>query len=215
MIPLPILISVSRADDGSARLLLRQALARDYEMLVLEWATDPDLLETAQAFPWEHFGKEPDSSDVPAEVWIFLSGLQRLVLIDPARPEGSIEGFVATSWASCADLPLTQLAGDLVYLEYIAGAPWNTSRPRRRFRIGPVLLDYSAAIAEAHGSCQLGLHALRNERLEQWYCREDLHDRGIDHIRFPHDPSRYFEGDRAWVIPRSTRFKAACTTGEV
>ncbi len=132
------------------------------------------------------------------------------MLVDAARAEEAIEGFLATSVARCSELPLSQLAGRALYIEYVAVAPWNQPGPARRHSVGPLLLDYSAFEAEARCDAQVGLHALPRARLEGWYRNQGLQDRGHDFAKFPEDlPGyRYFEGGADWVLPRSNAFKA-------
>lgn len=199
-------LPVTFATDTSVRLTVRPAIARDYETLEIEWLTHPDMSSDARSFPWADFGKEPGSA--AADTWIFLNGIRCAVLVDAARAEDAIEGFLATSVASCRDLPLSQLAGRALYIEYVAVAPWNQPGPARRHSVGLLLLDYGAFEAEDRCDAQIGLHALRRDKLEDWYRAQKLQDRGPDITKFPDDPCRYFEGGADWVVPRSAAFKA-------
>ena len=201
-------LPISITTDASTRLTVRLAIARDYETLEIEWLAHPELSSDARSFPWADFGKEPGSA--AADTWIFLSGNRCVVLVDPARAEEAIEGFLATSVASCSELPLSQLTGRALYIEYVAVAPWNQPGPARRHSVGSLLLDYSAFEAEARCDAQVGLHALHRPRLEDWYRAQGLQDRGYDFAKFPEDPLRYcyFEGGADWVVPRSIAFKA-------
>lgn len=104
----------------NARLVVRQATAKDYEILEIEWLMHPEFPEDARGFPWAEFGKEPGSA--AADTWIFLDGVSRIVLEDPSRSDETIEGFLATSVADCEDLSLSQLTGRALYVEYVAVA---------------------------------------------------------------------------------------------
>jgi hypothetical protein len=201
-------LPVSIAMDASTRLTVRRAIARDYEILEIEWLAHPELSPDARGFPWADFGKEPGSA--AADTWIFLSGIRCTVFEDATRVAEAIEGFLATSVAHCSDLPLSKLTGRVLYIEYVAVAPWNQPGPARRYRVGPLLLDYSAFEAEARCDAQVGLHALPHVKLEEWYRTQGLQDRGYDGAKFPADPARYcyLEGGADWVVPRSIAFKA-------
>jgi len=202
-------LPVSIIMNASVRLTMRRATARDYEVLEIDWLAHPEMSTDARSFPWEDFGKEPGSA--AADTWIFLSGNRCSVLVDASRVEEAIEGFLATSVASCTDLPLSQLDGQVLYVEYVAVAPWNQPGPSRRHSVGPLLLDYSAFEAEDRGDAQIGLHALRRDKLEQWYGSQGLKDRGPDATKFPKDPCRYFEAGADWVEPRSATFRSKVT----
>lgn len=199
---LPISVNIQE----NARLVVRQATAKDYEILEIEWLMHPEFPEDARGFPWAEFGKEPGSA--AADTWIFLDGISRIILENPSRSDETIEGFLATSVADCEDLPLSQLTGRALYVEYVAVAPWNQRGPARRHSVGPLLLDYGAVEAEERADAQLGLHALRRGPLEAWYLKQGLQDRGPDIEKFPEDPCHYFEGASDWVQPRSAAFKA-------
>lgn len=110
--------------------------------------------------------------------------------------DDEVQGILVTSLP--AEPPALSEISDLLYVEYIAAAPWNRKHlgPPRFKAVGPALLRHAVLRSFAVGrEGRIGLHS--EKQAESFYdatCK--LSDRGED---LAQQLRRYYEGDTMWA----------------
>jgi hypothetical protein len=131
-------------------------------------------------------------SDVPASsTFVSDVALERVAIVH----DGIVHGILVTSLPERP--PRLSRCSQLVFVEYVAVAPWNRG-PTRLFKaIGPSLLELAVlrSLASGRGGC-IGLHSGGPKAAEWYITKAEMKHRGLD----PDEPGcHYFDGSDVWV----------------
>lgn len=186
---LPRRIALRRGDGPTVRdaALERMTTALE-EQVVARWVPVLQRLGTRDA-RWRWAEKTTESE------LCYMTGVEHVAITH----EGEVQGVMITSLPDRP--PVLSSLPDLLYVEYVAVAPWNRANEGqlRKFKaVGPILLQHAVRRSRHEGRRgRVGLHSELDPDTLKFYREKVLiPGRGADHNE---DNREYFEGDVAWA----------------
>lgn len=177
-------VALSLSGGATCGATLQRATLEHWRLLDETWRQ----YELGEESVWDFLGlgtPDPDVHEFPSD------SFEPVVLLSDFSAPFAVEAFLITTLPKGS---LGKVTPDVLYIEYLATAPWNRGQRRRFSGIGEILWMYAIERSRAVGrEGRIGLHS--KPQAQAAYARKGMTDCGSD----PDCGGRvYYLGDELW-----------------